>query len=83
MVDDLMDALIGKLEGVSSVWGDTFAAGPEIDPKRYARLKKIENTYGYDTVRRVFEYAYEKRLSPQGSTAMPLATALCKTVGKG
>jgi hypothetical protein len=80
-MDDLMDALLGKLEKVSLVWSDTFAADPAIDVGGDKRLRRLTNEYGYDRVRECFEYAAENKLAPQGPSAMPLTVALLKAMG--
>lgn len=75
---DLTDAQLGKLEQVSMVWSDTFAAHPSIDRKGFSNLRFVEKKYGVAKVRDVFDYCIDKRISPQGDSAIPLVIALCK-----
>lgn len=78
---DLTDAQLAKLEQVSLVWSQTFAAHPSIDPTGYAALRFVEKKYGKAKVREVFDYCIDKHISPQGDSAIPLVIALCKTLG--
>ena len=79
--DDLADAQIEKLARVSLVYSDTFAAHPSIDAKGYANLARLWKTYGRVKVADVFDYCIERRIVPQGTSAMGLVIALLKTRG--
>ena len=78
---DLTDAQLSKLEQVSLVWSETFAAHPSINKKAYANLRWAEKRYGKAKVRDVFDYCIERRIVPQGKTAIPLVVSLCKALG--
>lgn len=72
--DDLMEALVDKLNDVSNAWGDTFPA----NPTGYRRLQKLISDHGRAKVVGALQYALDNRISPQGPNAMPLMVALCK-----
>ena len=38
------------------------------------------NRHGYTAVRKMMEYAVEKRIKPNGPDAMPIAVSLCKAM---
>lgn len=78
---DLTDAQLSKLEQVSLVWSETFAASPAYGRKKYAALRSIEKRYGKAKVREVFDYCIERQIAPQGDSAIPLVVALCKAQG--
>ena len=78
---DLTEAQLSKLDLISLVWGATFASHPSIDRKGYANLRMVEKRYGKARVRDVFDFCIDKRITPQGDSAIPLVIALCKAQG--
>lgn len=73
-VDDQIEGLVDKLNDVSHAWGDTFPA----DPSGYRRLQRLIRDHGRGNVVACLQYALDAKISPQGSSAMPLLVTLCK-----
>lgn len=79
-VDDLIESLVFQLsDRVSHVYQATF---PLPKPAGYARLQRLLNNYGYATVREALEWCYHMKMVPQGASAMPLLTSVCKKIGE-
>lgn len=76
--DDLLDALIDKLGEISPVWSETFPP----NPSGYKKLQRLINKYGSGNVRNALQIALERRIVPQGASAMSLMVGLLNAYSK-